>query len=75
MMHWAQHNSTILTQITINNYFSRTTILRNKNYDALIKITPYNLKPPMPICLKELGMIPLRNLACFPWELGPICLK
>jgi hypothetical protein len=54
-------------------HFSCTTILRNKNYDALIKITPYNLKPVMPICLEELGMIPLRNLACFLGELGPTC--
>jgi len=29
----------------------------------------------MPICLEELGMIPLRNLACFLGELGPICLN
>jgi hypothetical protein len=50
------------------NYFSCTTILRNKNYDALIKITPYNPKPLMPICLEELGMIPLRNLG--PFALG-----
>ncbi len=38
---------------------------KKQKYDELIKITPYNPKPLMPICLEE--------LAWFPGELGPIC--